>query len=145
MTKWLEAKAATAQQGQPPKEYLTEKIRLTSAQILAAETTPVVILPAPGPGKKIVPIRAIIDGEGGTPYVNTGNVFVDFESAPTNGIFNGLASVLDSADPISVLSVVDGQANLAENEALVFQGTGLGTTTGDFDVTIQIEYEIIES
>lgn len=49
------------------------RLALTSAQILALQTTPLTIVPAPGVGFKHVPLYAIVDFTGGSvAYTNAG-------------------------------------------------------------------------
>lgn len=47
-------------------------ITLTSAQLLALQSTPVTLVPAPGPGLMIIPETVIIRMLGGTQYTDAG-------------------------------------------------------------------------
>jgi hypothetical protein len=56
-------------------DFRRVSLELTSAQILALETTPVTIIPAPGVGFMIVPFMAIVHFFGGSvAYTNAGGI-----------------------------------------------------------------------
>ncbi len=65
--------------------FLTAKKHITSAQILALNTTPQVIVPAPGAGKILIPQRVMIVYHFGTvDYTSTNGWGVNWQGFPEN-------------------------------------------------------------
>jgi hypothetical protein len=68
---WLPGEIIPQMQNAFQMDYRTD-ITLTSAQILALQTTPVTIIPAPGPGLMLCPETVIMRMIGGTQYTDAG-------------------------------------------------------------------------
>lgn len=146
MTKFLEGQAQTAERGAPPREYLSSSRHITSAQLLAliASAPKIELIPSPGPRKVIVPHMILIETEGGTPYTNPANNFIDFDADEATGLFNALGSALESADPKVLYGTLADGATLYPDAAIVMGHSFDPSVDGDFGITVRIEYEIIE-
>jgi len=133
-TSWAVCHSASATDN--PTFYA--EITLSSAEILALFTTPKTIVAAPGAGRIIVPLQAVIAFTfNSVAYAtNTDLYMLNPTSAASSGIYN-----INSA--VSRLSIVTNfPLELVTNEALrVFIGTG-NPTAGNSTMTIGLYYKI---
>lgn len=120
------------------------RVALTSAQILAANATPVVIVPAPGAGQAIVVTSVTYNlvaatqyatGTGGGLYYGTGSgTAIDVHGVTT---FNSAASSTAIYLPLVANTAVANVVNLAvvfSATAAFITGTGTGSINVDYIV-----------
>lgn len=128
----------------------TVKVRVPSAQVKTIVGSDVTIVPAPGAGKCIVPLRAVL-----TLDYNTAT-YVWANADHTLGFnLGGLAFANDAAAQAfieaasrysAVLNPTANQAVLTENTALLLQAGGTGEPgTGDSDVIVEVDYKIVDT
>jgi len=149
VTSFLQAQEQTGSRGAPPREYLTAARRVTVAEMLALDASPIVLVPAPGPGKVIVPTSAIARGEGGTPYnQGAGNLAIRFEDPGLGGAFMVIDSIAGADAPfVKFIPSNAGIADLFEDQAVVLATDlpgGGELTEGDYEIEIRLEYQIVE-
>lgn len=139
--KYLAAKSTATSAA--PQERLTAARRVTVAEFLNLAAAPIELVPAPGPGKLIVPIALIASGEGGAGY--NGNPNICYGGNPALGpIFAGFSSAFGYEAPFLAISGSDNALrDAAENAALVLVADPGPVTDGDYDIEIRIEYEIV--
>lgn len=126
----------------------TSKIQLSSAQILAIETTGIDLVPAPGAGK-IVTIVALVAS---THFLSAayaagsalGLIYAGTAKAPSADVCTA-AVVNAAADRVSVMAigtlaaVDDAPASIA-NKAIQIKAVGAAFTTGDGTMTVTAFY-----
>ena len=126
-------------QGVTDNQTFYAKIALTSAQILALNTTPITVIAAPGAGKVIAPISVIFNSIYNTiTYVNNTSVAVKINGVAGNGFaIGGLASYT-----AIYLGSPPAAQEMLENAALVVMTQTGNTTTGDGTATVGVYYKI---
>jgi len=131
-------------------------VTLTKAQILAANATPVTIVPAPGTGRAIIVLFAIYEALfGTTPYTDGGGLY--YGSVNFGG---GIAVVADGGDggvlaqnPPNIFVLgsnasftasgpVGGATGYLSNQAVVYTSNG-GLTGGDGGLRITVVYNTV--
>ncbi len=122
---------------QPTNVILSEKITVTSAEILDAYDTPVELIPAPPAGFYIDPISIVFRFDyNTTSYATNTNSFITF----------GVQNVSSKID----LTIADSDMGKVELKGEGFSGAMEFTvkdgnpTAGDSDLIIYITYQIIE-
>lgn len=122
-------------------DVLTQKVHVSSAQILSCSDTPVGLIMAPGAGKVIQPLGIILGLDwNSVNYISSNPVLIGNVSTQNgvvdiaNFIDNQLSNLIQQQQLVVSL--------LAENEALsLFSSTN--PTDGDSDIDIYITYKII--
>jgi hypothetical protein len=131
------------------RAYNVFKYTLTSAQILALETTAVTILPAPGVGYWIAPTRILINMAAGTvAYADGGGGAVSFAvgsqtaALAANTVF--LAAAGDTAHQIFdfAATAAAGAPATDENAALTISKATANFTAGNGIASIVVEFTI---
>ena len=117
---------------------------LTSAELLASFTTPIVLVAAQGAGKVIIPYGTIV-------YKTDFNTTVyDFTGATIQYetlIYNTLTTAtLNSAVDVIAPSdtSVSGGPGVVANNNLLFKATTADPTQGDGTLTINLQYRVVE-
>jgi hypothetical protein len=132
--------------------YNVAKVTLTSAQILALETTSVTLLPAPGLGLWLAPSRILINmAAGSVAYVDGGGGAVSFTcgsltaALAANTVF--LAAATDTNHQIFDFAALATAAAPAtdENAALVITKATANFTAGNGIASIIVEFTIQDS
>ena len=122
---------------------------ITSAQLLALFTTPIEIIPAPGAGYYVKPTRLVITHGTGTAYAgiaagedlvlkwtNAAGAECSQQIETTGFLDQTTAQIREVGELTTVLSPV-------ENAAVVLHLLVGNITTGNFDLEVFVEYDII--
>lgn len=111
---------------------------LTSAQVKALRATPIAVVPAPGAGKSLEFVSAILQLNYGTnAFTGPQNMQVKYKdgaSAAVSQAITGTGFIDQTADMVtSALAKTDGIATraVAENQPLVLHNTGASEITGN--------------
>jgi len=119
---------------------------LTTPELLTSFTTPIILLPAQGANKIIVPYGPIVyKTTFNTQAFNFTNATLEYDSVTLNTV--GTAILNAGADYIGVNSPQDftpPPASYAVNNNLLFKGTTANPTQGDGTLTINLQYRIVE-
>lgn len=144
MSKFLEARAAAESLGRAPREYLTAKRHVTVAELLSLGANPIVLVPAPGPGKLIVPLLLIASGPGGAGYTG-GSPTIAYDGDPNFGPVFAIDSATGYAEEfLAIGTFPDGLRDAKANSPLVLSVNGGELVDGDYPIDLRLEYEIIE-
>ena len=123
-------------------------ITVTSAQIKAIVATDVTLIEAPGAGKAIVPVYAILTNKFNTTayaWANTDHTLGFNLGGIAAANDAGAQALVEAASRLSVLWSAAAQATLAENTALLLQAGGTGEpTTGDGTIEIEVFYYVAD-
>jgi hypothetical protein len=122
---------------QPANVILSEKVTVTSAEILDAYDTPVELIPAPPAGFYIDPISIVYRFDyDSTPYAtNTSGIIV----LSDEGIVNDIDLSRTDSDVLKEQTGV-----FVTDGAMLFTVEDGNPTAGDSDLIIYITYQIIE-
>lgn len=126
-----------------PIRYKT--VRLTSAEILALYTTPKTLLDAPGAGKAIEFLSAVLFLDYGTAdYAAYGILTVKTTTTATalSGAIAATTLVQASADTYVVVQALSAEAVLSVNEGLKLTCDTGNPTTGDSTIVVHLAYRI---
>jgi len=116
---------------------------LTTLELLNSFTTPIILLPAQGANKIIVPYGPIVyKTTFNTQAFNFTNATLEYDSVTLNTV--GTAILNAGADYIGVNSASSYSASYAVNNNLLFKGTTANPTQGDGTLTINLQYRIVE-
>lgn len=124
-------------------------VNVTNPEVLLLNTTPVTVIPSPGPGRTVVVLGAYARTNNvSIPYVYPSSIFLqyalgpiviandlgDMLASPTaqNGAFVGLSG---GAQPIGDLDYQD--------QAIIFDALVGNPTLGDGDIDIWLVYQIV--
>lgn len=147
MTTFLEVKAERRQDA--ARRFMTGWRLITVAQMLALDANPVELAPAPGVGKLAMPIRILARGEGGAGYdMSNGNLSVRHADGEGQ-MLTGFETVGGNGAPFISHFIAAQVDNIiaGENSALVLATDNPGggeITAGDYDIEVNLEYEIVE-
>lgn len=137
--------------------HLIATIAITSAQLLALSTTPIVIVPAPGAGKIIFPQSYMLEYlYGGTAYhtpLTTNNAFFGWTNEAINSTdapiaFAGWGVFIEKTASVLAFGPVGNAANVgivlanAENQGIQF-GVPNALTLGNGTLKVTLVYSII--
>ncbi len=126
-----------------PIRYLG--VQLTSAQILLLNTTPVELVPAPGPGKVIEFVSAVFFlDHGGTDYAGGGNLVIQTVTSDTavSDVIANSELINENEDTYEVLQALSDNTSLDVNEGLELTNASGVHTTGNGILTVHIAYRI---
>ena len=116
---------------------------LTTPELLTSFTTPIILLPAQGANKIIVPYGPIVyKTTFNTQAFNFTNATLDYDSVTLNTV--GTAILNAGADYIGVNSASSYSASYAVNNNLLFKASTGNPTQGDGTLTINLQYRIVE-
>lgn len=127
----------------------TARVRVPSASVKAIVATDVTIVPAPGAGKCIVPLRAVLtlDYNSATYVWANSDHTLGFNlggMAAANDA--GAQALIEASSRKSVVWQPAAQADLTENTALLLQAGGTGEPgTGDSDLIVEVDYKIVDT
>lgn len=149
MATWLEAQEGTSARGAAPREYLTARRTVTAAQLMAIDANPITLVPAPGPGKALIPISSIVSGAGGAPFDQAnGNLSIVYSGRHLSGsIFSSMPNVGGYPEPFHVLLTPPDLTDVFENEGLVLSTDAPGNgeiANVEYPIEITLEYEIVD-
>jgi hypothetical protein len=131
--------------------HSTGKISLTTAQLLSLNTSPVTIIPAPGPGKCIMVILSVYELIfGTTPFVlNNGDQGPGLyygstsgytaDNASGNGAFSGSSNTISTGNDVYSPLPTSGFENLP----IILGSSFANMTGGDGTGTINVLYWIV--
>jgi len=123
-----------------------EQKTLTSAQILALNATPVVVIPAPRANEVIEIISAFAQLNYGTAaYATNTGLDLCYSGSPTVRIWNNTAILGDVSDIMRRLDKSSGASAqiLRAGEAIVANNITGDPTAGDGTVTVYITYRVV--
>lgn len=126
-----------------PIRYKTVKI--TSAEILALNGTPKVLVAAPGAGRAIEFVSAVLHLDYGTAtYTANGTLTIRTTSATSvlSGTLVAAEFLHSTADKVAVMIPVSTGIGLDLNDGIELSEPGGECTTGDSTVTIIVGYRI---
>lgn len=143
MTRFLAAKAVTEKSHPSPIERLTKAVHVTVAQMKNISTSPITLVPAPGPGFALLLLRVIISGPGGVGFNFGAEVGVVYEGG-SEVLETTVQSATGYATPFRIagLPASDGREFL-ENRAFILKASGDDATEGDYPIDIVLEYKVI--
>lgn len=128
----------------------SSKVTITSAQILQSNTTPIIIVSAPGIGYAIdlISAEARIATYGGTPYAtNTTLLYIidtaTVEHATESRILASTVTRITKGSLGNVNSFGATDTQLLENKALTVKANSGNPTAGNSDIIIYITYKLI--
>lgn len=124
-----------------------KQVRITSAQLKAIVATDVELVAAPGAGKVIVPLWAILTMDYGTATyawansdhgITVGDMAMDNDAAAQ--------ALIEATSDFSVrLTPLAGDTVLTANSALKLTASGTGEpTTGDGTLVVKVAYHILD-
>ena len=128
--------------GQIPLRY--ERVEISSAEILALETTAKVLVPAPGAGKVVEFVSAVFFlDHGGTDYTGGANIVVETGSSGTNLSANlGTSLLQSSADAYAILGALEAGVVTDVNEGLSLLNSSTTFATGNGTLVVHVAYRI---
>lgn len=129
---------------------------ITSAQLLALNTTPIAVIPALGAGLAAVPSRAIVRTDAGTAYVvgstddltfryTNGSGQQVLSQIETTGFFDQTTTQIRTASPIASTGTTAGDITPVANAAVVAFINAGNLTTGTSPLYVKIFYDIINT
>lgn len=122
---------------QPANVILSEKVTITSAEILDAYDTPIQLIPAPPAGFYIDPISVVSRFDyDSTPYATNTNGRIHIGS-------QSVTSIIDLSTANSLMAK-EGFGGQGLSGAMTFTVEDGNPTAGDSDLIIYITYQIIE-
>ena len=126
-------------------EVLQQKyFKLTSAEIKALKGTPITVIPAPGPGKYVQFVGAVLFlNHGGTDYANGGDLSFQMNSTDVSVVVANSAFVNSSADACINLPADEATYALAENDGVEITVASAEHITGDGTITGLVSYRIV--
>lgn len=116
------------------------KVSLTASQLKSIGTTPIELIPAPGAGKIINPIRYFASFNWGSVAFDTNDLII--ETVGSSSTLATTAIVDDTADVIWSAGFGGGNNALVANAAVQIRGTD-SVASGDSTIDVYIIYEII--
>lgn len=123
-------------------------IVVTPAQVKALVATDVELLPAPGLGKCIVPVRAVLTLDFNTTayaWANSDHTLALSLGGIAAANDAGAQALIEAASRLSVAWQASAQATLAENTALALQAGGTGEPTlGDSNLLVEVFYYVCD-
>lgn len=122
---------------------ITETITISSTDILSSNTTPVVVVAAPGSGKfiQLLSVLSIYNGVGYSFSVDPSSLFFDVSNSPVVQNFSNLqsSSIYYNVSAVST----NGSIGNFINTSLKFYTQSADPTTGDGDLVIYLTYQIV--
>jgi len=120
-------------------------VEIPVAEVLTLFSAPVVIVPAPGAGKVIEFISAVLFLDfGTTQYITAGNL--RFHMATTGTIVSDQIDTGDfmdeEADTYRVVQALSQDISLEDNEALTLMCKTADPTAGDSPISVRVSYRI---
>jgi hypothetical protein len=123
---------------------MKRKVRVTSAEILTAFTTPVELVPQPTSGKLILPFKIARENQYGTNgyLTNTTSRFYiqDTGDDLAHGLINDLSFTANSVDYFSFTAALQ---CLRTEKPLLFSVDSGNPTAGDSDIFLHVYYTIM--
>jgi len=127
------------------KFILSTKVSLSAAQIKTANSVPIALISAPGAGKAIEVISALVNFQYGTVAFDSGSTAFELQinTATTHqflssGFLNGTSNVFTRMGEVS-----SSTTQIMANEPLNFALSGADATVGDSTIDLYINYRII--
>ncbi len=121
------------------------EVPITSAEILAMNTTPKTLLPPPGPGNVIELLSAVLIIDfATTAYTTNGDVTLQTIASNTalSDLVAGAAWLLATADQVTVVQPLSAEVTLDVNEGLeLIVATG-DPAAGDSPARVRVAYRV---
>tara|TARA_R110001606_G_C15370445_1_gene649473 strand:- start:1897 stop:2406 length:510 start_codon:yes stop_codon:yes gene_type:complete len=116
---------------------------LTTAELLNSFVTPIILVPAQGANKVIVPYGTVVyKSDFNTQAFNFTNATLQYDSVELNTV--GTAILNTGSDYVGLSNITPGAASVAGNNNLLFKATTGNPTQGDGTLTINLQYRIVE-
>lgn len=120
---------------------LVQTTVIPTASVLTLGTTPFQIIPAPAASLVILPLRSVIYMTDGTVnYTTSTDLFLATETGADIAQFD----ISDASLTPQVNSALTG-AVVKAGEALEANTAGVNPTTGDYDITVTVWYQLIDA
>ena len=118
---------------------------VTAAELIAMNATPKEILPAPGAGKTIVLLGAVLSYTGGDVFTGGGTITLNMGAVAQTGTVaaatlttNGASSSINRMVPVGAISVANTALTLTNGTAAFAAGTGTAKVTVYFDILAEL-------
>lgn len=121
---------------------------ITSAQVLAANATPIEVIPAPGAGRVIEFISAVmILDHGGTDYANNGTCRFQFGGGGTvvSDTVAAAAFLHQADDCIEVCQALSAEVELTANTGIEWTVAGGEVITGNSPLRMKVAFRVHET
>jgi len=129
--------------GQIPIRY--KRVEISSAEILLLYSTPKTLVAAPGAGKVIEFLSAVLFlNHGGTDYADGGNLVIQTATSNTavSDVIANTELINEDEDTYEVLQALSDNTSLDVNEGLELTNASAVHTTGNGTLVVDIAYRI---
>lgn len=129
----------------PDSTELITEVTLTSAQILALNTTPITLVPAPGAGK-VIDVMGIVAKLTYNSAAYATNTTMEFRYTNGSGakVATDMASLLTAtANKTNICHALSTEIVAVENAPIVVDVATGNPATGNSPVKIQVQYRIV--
>lgn len=121
---------------------ITLKTSISSAQILAFNTTPIVVMPAAGAGKVIIPLNIYYQYNYNTVTYATFGGIVGYYQSSGLSVFNSSNIIFNSEDAFNKIAPIATTSDIGslDNQAIVLSVTGGNPTAGNGTLDVYASY-----
>ena len=124
-------------------QYLRRFTNLSSAEILALNTTPITLVPSTNANKIIVPVMVIMRYTGTVNYATHVNLTIGFDTIISDTVYVGIASIVALTQSPYRMSLIGG--TLKAGVDLVARVNNGNPTTGDSDILMEVYYQLLDA
>jgi hypothetical protein len=123
-----------------PQRVELAAVTVPTASVLTLGTTPYTLIPAPGAGKAIVPKQVLMSMISGTTgYATQTDVYVACDGG--SDIFR---LEIDNAGNTPQIATAELAGTVVDNADLELNAASVNPTAGDYDLVLQIWYQIVD-
>ncbi len=127
------------------KNVQIKEIAITSAQLLAANATPIPLIPPQGPGKVIELLSAVLILDfNSAAYTTNGDVTLQTDGSNTaqSDQVAGAAWLLATADQVTAVQMLSAEVTLDVNEGLELVVATGDPAAGDSPARVRVSYRV---